>query len=221
MTAPPDFAARLAARLPRRHPARGRRLALAAAVVLLLLLAGSLVQPTARAAVGLFLRQVILHESAPPPELLGLLPLTQVSLDEAQRLAGWPILQPGSLPEGYRLVGVYAGQLHAFASGPTIVLHYQQGDGSAAQHLGVTEPGRPRTSTSRSSGRRPPDLGWRGSGLFIDGRWIERDGQRFWERGRLVWLIVEQACLVIQLQADPRDGWDADRLAEVAAALRE
>jgi hypothetical protein len=41
-----------------------------------------------------------------------------------------------------------------------------------------------------------------------------------WERGTMLRLVVEQNGLVIQLEADPRDGWDAGRLAEVAAFLR-
>ncbi|MDP9374806.1 MAG: hypothetical protein M3Q65_20630, partial [Chloroflexota bacterium] len=59
-----------------------------------------------------------------------------------------------------------------------------------------------------------------GTGLFIDGRWVERDGGRTWERGTLVRLIIEDGDLVLQLAVDPRDGWDAGRLAAVAATLR-
>jgi len=58
------------------------------------------------------------------------------------------------------------------------------------------------------------------TGLLIDGEWVTRDGQQTWQRGTLLRLIVEDGDLVIQLEADPRDGWDPERLVQVAASLR-
>jgi hypothetical protein len=57
------------------------------------------------------------------------------------------------------------------------------------------------------------------TGLLIDGQWIERNGQQTWEPGTLLRLIVEYGNIVVQLQVDPRGGWDADQLARIAASL--
>ena len=219
VSAPAGFGERAAAGFPRSVQSR-RRPWLAAAALLLVLLAATLAQPTARAGLELFLRQVVLREE-PASDRSRLLPIDRFSLEEAQRLVPWRIRRPAALPDGYRLVAVYAGELHAFAVGPTIVLHYRQGDGPTARHLGliqlraaaeVSEPVEPGAASRVAVGG--------GSGLFIDGRWVEREGGQAWERGTLVRLIVEQDDLVLQLQADPRDGWDAERLAAVAASLR-
>lgn len=207
---------------PRRSVARARRGWLAAAALLALLLVGSAVAgPTARAGLGLFLRQVVLRESRPPPEPSRTLPMERLSLEEARRLVPWPIRLPTRLPDGYRLADVYAADLHTFAVGPTVVLHYQQGDGPAARHLGLTQL---RTAADvpeevEPGAARVVPIGER-QGLFVDGRWVERDDRRAWERGTMVRLIVEDGDLVVQLQADPRDGWDWERLADVAASLR-
>lgn len=232
--APDGFAARVATALPTRPPVlspatpqhaglwrtRSRWLVVAA-VLAILLTTSAILQPAAWASLGLFLRQVALRESVPPASSSHTLPMSRLSLDEAQQLVPWRIRQPAVLPDGYRLAAVYAGELHAFAVGPTIVLNYQHGEGPQARHLGLTElravadvdepvePGAARTVPVAAA-----------SGLFIDGRWVERDGRPTWERGMLVRLIVEDGDLVFQLQADPRDGWDADRLIEVAASLR-
>ncbi len=228
VTAPAGFAGRVAAALPPRpaappRPAPRRPFVLAAALLLALLASAVLSQGPARASLGLFLRQAVLRESPPPTAPPQVLPLRRVSLEEAQALASWPIRRPDPPPEGYRLVEVYAGEIHLFAAGPTVVLHYRQGDGAGARHLGITqlrvadgdrapEPVAPGAARSIPVGA--------GAGLVIDGRWVERDGGRAWERGTLVRLIVEDGDLLLQLQADPRDGWDAERLAAVAAALR-
>ncbi|HEX2186912.1 MAG TPA: hypothetical protein VHN78_15560 [Chloroflexota bacterium] len=194
----------------------------AAALVVVLLVVSAIVQPTAWAGLGLLLRQVVLREeSAPPPELVRTPALARVSLEQAQQAVPWRIRQPAHLPAGYRLVAVYAQEIHAFAVGPTIVLHYQQGEGPSARHLGIVElqPAARVPEPVEPGAAREVPVGT-GTGLLIEGRWVEREGQRVWERGTMLRLVVEQDGLVIQLEADPRDGWDAERLAEVASSLR-
>jgi hypothetical protein len=231
VAAPPGFAEQVLAALPARPAPRAatvrasqRRCWLAAVAALLVLLLGGSVmaQPDAWAGLGLFLRRVVLHETA-STEPTRELPVGQVTLQEAQRLVPWHILQPTDLPEGYRLVAVEADELHAFAVGPTIVLHYQRTDGAPAQEVSlvelqaaseVSEPVAPGAAHEVPVG----DTGT--TGLFIDGRWVERGGEQVWERGTLVRLIVERGDLVMQLQADPRDGWDAGGLGRLAASLR-
>lgn len=223
VAAPVSFAGQVESSLrPRPRPQR-RWFAVAAALLIVALVGGAVVPPTAWADLGLFLRQVVLRESVPPTVATQTQSVRQVTLDEAQRAVHWRIRQPTSLPDGYRLVAVYTGELHAFTVGQTLVLHYQAGDGVAARHLSVVqlwaesladEPIEP------AAARRVP-IGTAGdTGLFIDGHWVARGGQQVWERGTLARLIVEDGDLVIQLQADPRDGWDAERLAHVAASLR-
>jgi anti-sigma factor RsiW len=230
VTAPTGFAQRVAARLPRRAASRKahltrlprRRWVAAAAALLLVLLGGStLVQPEAWASLGLFLRRIVLHETAsttPSREI----PVRRLTLDQAQALVPWPILQPSDLPAGYGLVAVEADEVHAFAAGPTIILHYQQSDGGADTELGVIEL-RAASEVSEpvaAGAARQVPVGDAGSGLFIDGKWVEQAGQQMWERGTLVRLIVERGDVVVQLQADPRAGWDADGLARAAASVR-
>jgi hypothetical protein len=221
-SAPHGFAPRVTSMLPPRRATRPWRWpAVAAAALLAVALAAAVVQPTAWASLGLFLRQVVLRESAPPAIPLQELPISAVSLDEAQRRVAWQIRQPSSLPDGYRLAAVYAGALHAGADGESVVLRYQQGDGQSARRLEITQL-RARSEISEpvepgAASRVPVGAD---SGLFIDGRWVEGEGGRTWERGTLVRLVVEQDDLVVQLQADPRQGWDAASLAAVAASLR-
>lgn len=221
LAAPAGFAERVSAALPSQPAAPRRWLAAAALLLMVLLAAGALAQPTAWAGLGLFLRQVVLRESPPPPDPSRVLPIARLSLEEAQRLVPWSIRQPTALPDGYRLVAVYADEVHAFAVGPTIVLHYQQGDGPTARHLGLTQlqAAAQFTEPVEPGAARPIAVDG-ATALFVDGRWVERAGRQVWERGTMVRLILEQADLVIQLQADPRDDWDAIRLAAVAASLR-
>jgi hypothetical protein len=230
IAAPPEFAKRVVAVLPAR-PASTRatvginlqRRWFAAAALLVLLLGGSLMsQPDAWASFGLFLRRVVLHETASTASTRQI-PVGQVTLEQAQALVPWHILQPTDLPESYRLVAVEADDVHAFAAGPTIVLHYQRGEGAQAQEVSVVElqaasevnepvaPGAARGVSVDGAGT---------TGLLIDGRWVEHGGEQVWERGTLVRLVVERGELVVQLQADPRDGWDADQLVRVAASLQ-
>lgn len=230
ITAPDEFAHRVTARLaPRRERqptrrttgARSRWLA-GVAVLAIVLLTSAVAQPAAWAHLALALRQVVLHETVPttPP---GAVSMSRLSLEEAQRLVPWRIRQPSRLPEGYALVAVEGNTIHTFAAGPTIVLHYQKADGARVQELSLVE----LAATDEVSEPVGPDAARQipvgvggGVGLFIDGAWVEQQGRPVWERGTLVRLIVEQQDLVIQLQADPRDGWDADRLAQVADSLQ-
>jgi hypothetical protein len=223
--APDGFTAGVLERLPTRTVATPapslRRIALAAGVVLAVAGVSVASQPEARAGVELFLRQVVLRETTPDGPLRSV-PTQLLSLAEAQQRVAWRILEPGLLPAGYALVAVEAGEIHAFASGPTVVLHYQRRTPEWVAELSVTElqPTRDVSEPVEPGAARQVAVGER-IGLFIDGEWVDRGGQSAWQRGRLVRLIVEREGLVfVQLQADPRDGWDADRLAEVAASLR-
>lgn len=223
VAAPPGFAGRVTASLPR-QPARWRRsLALVAVMLLVVLAGGVLVQDGARASIGLFLRQVVLRETPALTMSSQTTPMTRLTLAEAQKLVPWRIRQPAGLPDGYRLAEVYAGSIHSFAVGPTVVLHYREGDGPTARSLGVMElqtavKQRADEPVGPGAARQVP-VG-DGTGLLIDGRWGERDGQQVWESGAMLRLIVEDGDLVFQLQADPKDGWTAEQLAGIAATLR-
>jgi RNA polymerase sigma-70 factor (ECF subfamily) len=203
-----------------RARARLRRLAitrLAPALAAALLALALLAQPEALADVGLWLRSVVLRETAPPAQPTALVPLRRVSFAEAQAQVPWPVLRPTYLPDGYALAAVHVGAMHAFADGPTVILDYARGDA----HLHVLEvrasapavedvaPGAARTVRMSSS-----------TALVIDGHWAERDGRRVWESGTMLRVIVQRGELVVQLQADPRDGWWDRRLVELAESLR-
>jgi hypothetical protein len=228
VAAPAGFAERVGASLPARArgPARLSRLPrfawVAAAALLVIVVSGSFVaQPDAWASFGLFLRRVVLHETT-STEPQRTLPTGRLTLDQAQSLVPWHILQPSDLPDGFHLVAVEADEMHAFAVGPTIVLHYQPAGGNASRELSLVElqaaseapepvaPGAARQVPVGSDGR---------TGLLIDGQWVERNGQQTWELGTLLRLIVEYGNIVVQLQVDPRGGWDADQLARIAASL--
>jgi hypothetical protein len=239
VAAPAGFAARVSAALPPRPspaaapaaPARSPtglrwllpRPALAAAGLALLLLLAVAVPPV-RAGLGQLLHTVVLRESEPPATPPSVVRLTRRSLEEAQALVPWRIRRPSPLPQGYRLVAVYADELHSFAAGATVVLEYQR-DGSDAPSLRLTElrladptyspadePVAPGAARAVAVDGRP--------GLLIDGEWQTRGGRQEWVRGRLLRLIVEDGDLLFQLEADSRAGWDADHLIAVAATLR-
>jgi len=215
--APDGFAERLGGMLPaRRAPRRARRWLAAAAVLVMVLLGAGLVwQPTALAQLGLFLRQVVLRETPLPPDVrpVAVGPLT---LDEAQQRVPWRIREPSGLPDGYRLVAVEAGAIHASASGPSVILHYQSASGAAGE-LSILElqAASPVDEPVEPGAARPILVGTH-TALFIDGQWVNDA----WQPGTLARLILEQGDLVIQLQGDPRQGWNADRLADIAASLR-
>ena len=101
------------------------------------------------------------------------------------------------------------------------MLHYQSRSADHVVELSVTElqaSGEVSEPVAAGSARQVT-AGSR-SALFIDGQWIERDGAAVWQRGQLARLVFEVEQLTIQLQGDPRDGWDADQLARVAASLK-
>ncbi|CCF84662.1 zf-HC2 domain-containing protein [Nitrolancea hollandica] len=223
VAAPAGFADRVTASLPRQAPRRRHQLALVAAMVLVVLAGSLLAQSGARASIGLFLRQVVLRETPAQTMPSQTTPMTRLTLAEAQKLVPWRIRQPSGLPDGYRLSEVYAGNIHSFAVGPTVVLHYQSGDGAAARSLEVMElqtavKQRADEPVAPGAARQVP-VG-NGTGLLIDGRWGERDGRQVWEPGTMLRLIVEDGDLVFQLQADPKDGWNAEQLTGIAATLR-
>jgi Putative zinc-finger len=227
LTVPVGFAERIGASLPprARRPTRLAhlpRLAWVAAALLVIVVSGSVVaQPDAWASFDLFLRRVVLHETA-TTEPQRTSPTGRMTLDQAQSLVPWHILRPSDLPDGFQLVAVEADELHVFAVGPTIVLHYQPAGGNASRELSLVElqatseapepvaPGAARQVPVGSDGR---------TGLLIDGQWVDRNGQQTWEDGTLLRLIVEYGDVVVQLQVDPRGGWDADQLARIAASL--
>jgi hypothetical protein len=225
---PAGFAERVCASLPphARRPARLPHLPrlawVAAAALLAIVVSGSVVaQPEAWASFGLFLRRVVLHEttSTVPQRTL---PTGRLTLDQAQSLVPWHILQPSDLPDGFHLVAVEADELHAFAVGPTIVLHYQSAGNSASRELSLVElqtASEVSEPVAAGAARQVPIGGDGRTGLLIDGQWVERNGQQTWEYGTLLRLIVEYGDVVVQLQVDPRAGWDADQLSQIAASL--
>lgn len=223
VAAPSGFAERVTASLPQRSPRWRRSLALVAVMLLMVLAGGVLVQSGARASIGVFLRQVVLRETPALTMPSQTAPMTRLTLAEAQKLVPWHIRQPAGLPDGFRLTEVYAGSIHSFAVGPTIVLRYTAGDGPDARSLGVMElqtavEQRADEPVAPGAARQVP-VG-DSTGLLIDGRWGERDGRQVWESGTMLRLIVEDGDLVFQLQADPKDGWNAEQLAGIAATLR-
>jgi Putative zinc-finger len=225
---PAGFAERVGASLSPQalRPARLTRLPrlawVAAAALLVVVVGGSVVaQPDAWASFGLFLRHVVLHETA-STEPQRTLPTGRMTLDQAQSLVPWHILQPSELPDGFHLVAVEADELHAFAVGPTIVLHYQPAGGSASRELSLVElqtASKVSEPVAAGAAREVP-IGRDGrTGLLIDGQWVELNGQQTWQTGTLLRLIVEYGDVVVQLQVDPRAGWDADQLSQIAAPL--
>jgi hypothetical protein len=227
VAAPAGFAGRVGANLPPRARRATRlahvpRLAWVAAALLVIVVSGSVVaQPDAWASFGLFLRRVVLHETT-STEPQRTLPTCRLTLGQAQSLVPWHILQPSDLPDGFHLVAVEADELHEFAVGPTIVLHYQPAGGTASRELSLVElqtASEVSEPVAAGAARQVP-IGRDGrTGLLIDGQWIERNGQQTWEPGTLLRLIVEYGDVVVQLQVDPRAGWDADQLSQIAASL--
>jgi predicted anti-sigma-YlaC factor YlaD len=224
--APQGFAQQVAGRLPARETRRAttrapRWMGAMAASLLLFVVLGVLTQPAAVASLALFLRQVVLRETLPPPINLSA-PLERVSLQEAQQRVSWDIQEPATLPVGYRLVGVYVGDIHSFAIGSTVWLQYARDDAPSSPYLAVVEvragsqidePVAPRHSKLIT-------LSEEREALFIDGRFTDTSPS-VWETGTLLRLILEdEEGLVIQLQADPRDGWTEAQLVEVASSLR-
>jgi hypothetical protein len=194
----------------------------AAAALLVIVVSGSVVaQPDAWASFGLFLRRVVLRETT-STEPQRTVPTGRLTLDQAQSLVPWQILQPSDLPDGFMLVAVEAEELHAFAVGPTIVLHYQPAGGSASRELSLVElqtASQVSEPVAAGAAHQVP-IGRDGrTGLLIDGQWVELNGQQTWQSGTLLRLIVEYGDVVVQLQVDPRAGWDGDQLSQIAASL--
>ena len=225
VAAPAGFAARVVAALPV-HPAApparppllrpAPALAVAAMLVALLVVA----TPPVRGGLRLALDRVLLRETATPAAERLIDPGAVVALDDARRQVPWRIRLPSRLPEGYRLVAVTVGEIHEGAIGPTLVLHYQQGDGPRAPALRITELRVARPLDEPVAPGAATDLRVRGRpALLIDGAWEARDGQTVWARGTLLRLILQEGDLIIQLEGDPRDGWDAEALIRVAESL--
>jgi RNA polymerase sigma-70 factor (ECF subfamily) len=203
-----------------RARARLRRLVLARlapALAAALLALAMVAKPDALADVGLWLRNVLLREDAPPATPTALLPLRRVGFAEAQAQVPWRILRPTYLPEGYALADVYVGDLHAFADGPTVILEYARG-GARLQVLQVRASAPAVEDVAPGAARRVQLSS--STALVIDGRWVERDGGRRWESGTMLRVIVQRGDLVVQVQADPRDGWWDRRLVELAESMR-
>lgn len=188
---------------------------LGAALVAALLLLALGARPSVQASVGAFLRQVVVREDTPAGEAR-LVSLPRRTLDQAQRGIDFPIRQPSVLPLGYRLVDVQSAEIHRDAVGPSVLLDYARGDA----HLIVLQlraSGPVAEDVAAGAARTVPVGG--GTGLLIDGRWVDRPEGRSWRPGTMLRLIVERGDVVLQLQVDPRDGWTAESLAEVAASI--
>jgi hypothetical protein len=223
---PVGFAARVDAALPPRGGARTRHMrvprpapAIAAALVAVAVVL--LAVAPVRAGLRLALDRVLLRETNAPPAERLIAPGASIQLEDARRQVPWRIRLPSRLPEGYRLVAVTAGEIHDAAIGPTVVLHFQQGDGPRAPTLRITElratrplnePVAPGAATEVLIGGRPA--------LLIDGAWKSADDAAGWVRGTLLRLILQEGDLVIQLEGDPRDGWNRAGLIRVAESLQ-
>jgi hypothetical protein len=56
--------------------------------------------------------------------------------------------------------------------------------------------------------------------ILIDGEWQTTEQGPRWQRGALLRLLLEDGDRVIWLEADPRDGWDGEKLVHLAESLR-
>lgn len=220
IVAPATFASRVMAALPapaappaqRLRPRRLPTLALAAA--LLLAAACAVAVPV------LVLGPVTVRETERPTHERLIDPGAAVELDTARQRVPWRVRTPRALPAGYRLIAVTVGEVHE-GNDTTVVLHYRKGDAPDGPALRITElrtAGRINEPVAPGAASRIR-VGGRDA-LLIDGSWQERDGQSVWVPGSLLRLILEDGDLVIQLEGEPRDGWDARGLQRVGASLR-
>jgi hypothetical protein len=195
--------------------------ATAAAAVLLamvgLLLAGG---GDVRAGLALALRRVGLAETSPPTQIVAA-PLRTVTLAEAQTLVPWPLRTPAGPPAGYRLTGVAVGEGYQFAAGPTVILFYSR-EGATTPQLVITQfqpASQPVLAPIAPGAGRQVMIGEH-EGLYVEGLWVERAGGMVWEPGTLVRLIIEDLPQVVQFEADPAAGWNAETLIALAQQLR-
>lgn len=229
VSAPPGFSSRVAVGLrprpaasPVRRMLRWRTPALAGALAVLLVAAGVAIPPV-RAGIGAFLETVSLRETSNPPPERRLGDTRVIALEEARRRVPWEIQTPGWLPEGYGLAGVVAEEVYTFADGASVTLYYTGGDGADAPQIRILEtrvkPGERADLPIEQGTYSPVSVNGRNA-ILVDGEWQQRDGGMQWVRGTLLRLIVEDGSLLISLEADPREGWDAAGLIRVAESLR-
>lgn len=218
-TAPPGFVKRVRDNLP--DPRRDRAVALryvatAAAGVILLVLAVLAIRPAAPREASVFVRSDLLREDSSPAgaRTRG---MESMSLEQAQAETPWPIRQPRDLPEGFTLVAIEHGFVYNVARGPTVVLHYQSQAGASSELslLQLQPTGKTQLVEPVAEGAATPMPVGNATGLFIDGQWAGLS----WQRGTLARVVLEDSGLLIQLQGDPRQGWDATHLAEIAASV--
>lgn len=227
--APAGLSDRILRSLPPRHaPKRTARLLrrpapVLAGVLVVLIVAIGVTMPPVRAGISTLLESVSPRETSDPPAERRLGEGEVLTLDEAQQRVPWRIRIPGSLPEGYRMAGVLAGEVQSFADGATVVLYYVRGDGADAPQIRIVQRRmlpdaradlpveRGASSYVRVNGR---------DALLVDGAWQEQDGRMVWVRGSFIQLVLEEDGLLITIEADPRDGWDAGGLIRIAESLR-
>lgn len=208
-----------------RQLAQCRLAQLLAALLAGILAASSLGSSDALATLGLFLRRVVLRESVVPSSVEGVSLLRlRNGIDEAQTLVPWRVrvVEP---PDGFVLADVFAGSIHSFAVGPTIWLHYRAiSDSGGTRHLDVVQVHAARATIEpvEDGSAASIPLGDGRTALFIDGRWVSRGGSPHWYQGDTIRLILEAEDddgVLIQLQGDPREGWDRSGLLQVARTL--
>jgi RNA polymerase sigma factor (sigma-70 family) len=218
-TAPVGFVNRMRDRLPGRRRDRVaflRYVATAAAGVILLVVAVLAIRPTAPRDAGAFIRTDLLREDS-APAAARTRGMESMSLEQAQAETPWPIRQPRDLPEGFTLVAIEHGFAYDIARGPTVVLHYQSQAGASSELslLQLQPTGTTQLVEPVAEGAATPVPVGNATGMFIDGQWLGPT----WQRGTLARVVLETSGLLLQLQGDPRQGWDATHLAEVAASV--
>jgi hypothetical protein len=190
--------------------------ALIAAAVALLMMVLVNQAPAIAASVTELLRWVSLQVQQPAAILRA--PVLSTTLAQAQASVPWRIvvLDPGG---GFSLAAVFLGDIHEHADGSTVMLRYLNDQG---QELAVTQlrPRSPLVEPVAEGATSPVQLGSGEEGMAIVGKWRDEPGLPVWEDGTMLRLIFERDQLVVQLQADPREGWTLERLAEVAGRLR-
>jgi hypothetical protein len=193
--------------------------------VLLVLLTPNAMQAAGRWLSGIVIREVPApgQQGAPPERTTtpasGGGPIREVGLDEARRLAPFPVALPASPPEGFALASVTVFQADPGAAPTQVFVRYQRA--GAYQPLVITyQAPRAGGEVRAAPGTVREMVVGRHRAVYVD---AVSEGARpasgtgpVAEIGRLV---VERPDVVLTLSGDRRDGLDAATLAAVAMAI--